>query len=336
MATNGAQESSVSYEELIQLEYEFNDAEDELVRRQYELERPLYARRAELVAKIPNFWALVLEQAPPDVDQYIQPSDSQVFAECLTGISVERFDIQNTPRSFSITFTFAPNEWFEDATLEKKFYFRRAADNWTGLVSEPVKINWKQGKDLSLGLTDAAIKLWEARTENSNVANGAGKAAHIKQRKEVIDLINKSSDSASRFFTLFGFVSERRYVSAEESDAANKAEKERRAKAKAGEEVEDVEEEEVDFEEIEAEVCPHGADLATMIAEDIWPNAIKYFTQAQEMDDEELSEIDFEEASDDDESGDEIDIRALVKGKSSKRKEKDSDLESPPASKRKQ
>src|SRR5579884_3288986 len=30
MATNGAQESSVSYEELIQLEYEFNDAEDEL------------------------------------------------------------------------------------------------------------------------------------------------------------------------------------------------------------------------------------------------------------------------------------------------------------------
>ena len=30
----------------------------------------------------------------------------------------------------------------------------------------------------------------------------------------------------------------------------------------------------------------------------------------------------------------EIDIRALVKGKSSKRKEKDSDLESPPASKK--
>jgi hypothetical protein len=32
MATNGAasSESTVSYEELIQLEYEFNDAEDEL------------------------------------------------------------------------------------------------------------------------------------------------------------------------------------------------------------------------------------------------------------------------------------------------------------------
>jgi hypothetical protein len=30
MATDGALESTVSYEELIQLEYEFNDAEDEL------------------------------------------------------------------------------------------------------------------------------------------------------------------------------------------------------------------------------------------------------------------------------------------------------------------
>lgn len=45
-----------------------------------------------------------------------------------------------------------------------------------------------------------------------------------------------------------------------------------------------------------------------------------------------MSEIDFEDASD--ESDDEIDIRALVKGKSSKRKEKDSELESPPAPKK--
>ena len=51
------------------------------------------------------------------------------------------------------------------------------------------------------------------------------------------------------------------------------------------------------------------------------------------MDDEELSEIDFEDASDE-ESGDEIDIRALVKGKASKRKEKDGDFDSPPASKK--
>lgn len=241
----------------------------------------MYKKRAELVSKIPNFWALVLEQAPPDVDQYIQPSDSQVFAECLKSIELERFDIQNTPRSFSLKFSFAPNEWFEDKTLEKKFYFRRASDNWTGLVSEPVKVNWKKGKDLTQGLTDAAIKYFEAQKKHSKTANGSGSTEKLPEQKEVMELVEKS-DSASRFFTLFGFVSERRYVSAEESDAANAAEKERRVKANAGEDVDDVEEEGLDYEDLEAEICPQGSDLATMIAEDIWPNAIKYFSKSSQ------------------------------------------------------
>jgi hypothetical protein len=336
MATNGASaESTVSYEELIQLEYEFNDAEEVLARKAYEIEQPLYKKRAELVSKIPNFWALVLEQAPPDVDQYVQPSDSQVFAECLKNLEVDRFDIQNTPRSFALKFTFAPNEWFEDEVLEKKFYFRRSSDNIVGLVSEPVKVNWKKDKDLSQGLTEAAIKFWEAKKKQAKAANGSGKAAGlIPEQKALLELVEKS-DSASRFFTLFSYVSERRYVSAEESAKANAAEKERRAKSLAGEEVFEIEEEQIEFDDLEAEACPHGADLATMIAEDIWPNAIKYFTQAQEVDDEDLSELDFEEGSDE-ESDEEIDIRALVgKGKNSKRKEKDSSgLDTPPASKK--
>lgn len=329
MAANGAADATVSYEELIQLEYEFNDAEDELVRKQYEIESPLYKKRAGLVSKIPNFWALVLEQAPPDIDQYVQPSDSQVFAECLKNIEVDRFDIENTPRSFSIKFTFSPNEWIEDEVLEKKFYFRRGLDSQLGLVSEPVKVNWKKDKDLTQGLTDAAIKLWEAKQKHAKVANGSGKNTTLPEEKEILELLD-NTDSASRFFTLFGFISETRYISAEESEKAWAQEKERRAKAKAGEEVEDEDDEMASFDE--TEICPHGAEIGLMIAEDIWPNAIKYFTQAQEVDDEDLSEIDFEDASD--ESDDEIDIRALVKGKSSKRKEKDSELESPPAPKK--
>lgn len=49
------------------------------VRQQYALSKPLYARRAELLTKIPNFWPLVLEQAPMDIDEYIQPSDSAIL-----------------------------------------------------------------------------------------------------------------------------------------------------------------------------------------------------------------------------------------------------------------
>lgn len=310
------------------MEYDFNDAEDEIVRKQYELELPLYKRRTALVSKIANFWALVLEQAPPDIDQYIQPSDSQIFGDCLKSIEVERFELDTTPRSFSIKFEFAPNDYFEDTVLEKKFWFRRAADNWTGLVSEPVKVHWKKGKDHTHGLTDAAFKLWEAKKKQGKVSNGTNKAKPLPEHVEIVKKLERHDPTSSGFFTLFGFVSERRFVTAEESAAANKAEKERRVKQQAGEEVAPPQEEE-DSEEAEVEVCPHGADLATVLIEDVWPNAIKYFTTAQEMDDEQLSELDFEDISEDD-SDEEVDIRALVKGKGSKRKEKVSDGESPP------
>jgi hypothetical protein len=56
---------------------------------------------------------------------------------------------------------------------------------------------------------------------------------------------------------------------------------------------------------------------------------------AQEHDDEPISEADFEmDDFSDDDSDQEVDIRALVKGKSQKRKEKSlttSDVESPPS-----
>jgi len=326
-----AQESTVTYEELIQLEYEFDDVDLQILRQQYQLSKPLYKKRQALISKIENFWPLVFEQSPPEVDQYIQPSDSQVFAECLKGLEVERFEIDAepnsgmSPRSFSIRMEFADNEWFEDKVLEKKFYYRRASDGWTGLVSEPVKIHWKDGKDLTGGLTDAAVKLWEA---TQKAANGAAEGKTSSQRAEVMKLLEKSQDGPPSFFTLFGFVSERRYVTAEESAEATKAEIERRKKKAAGEQVEDVEQEEGD-EHMEVEVCNYGDDLATVLAEDVWPNAIKYFTTAQEMDEDDVSEMDFEE--EDDESDEELDIRSLVKGK----RKGDRTGETPPSKARK-
>jgi hypothetical protein len=232
------------------------------------------------VSKIPNFWALVLEQAPPEVDQYIQPSDSQIFGECLKNISVDRFELDTTSKSFSLKFEFSENEWFTDTVLEKKFYYRRASDNWTGHVSEPVKVNWKSGKDLTNGLTDAAVKLWEAKTKkgSSQASNGKGKAKPLAEHTELAKKLERHDPTSAGFFTLFSFVSERRYISAEESSKANAAEKTRRAKQQAGEEVESPEEEE-EFEDSEVEVCPYGADLAMFILEDVWPNAIKYFSE---------------------------------------------------------
>lgn len=325
-------QSTVTYEELIQLEKEFDDVDLEIMRKQYVLTTPLYAKRQQMIAKIPNFWALVFEQAPPEVDTYIQPSDSQLFAECLKSLEVPRFEInpapvagaepEGSPRSLSIKMEFGPNEWFENDVLEKKFWFRRAKDNWTGLVSEPVQIRWKKGKDLTHGLTDAATKLWEAR-QRLVAAEGELKDSEAEELEALAEKLEQSDEAAPSFFALFSFVSGRRYVSAEESAAANAAEAERREKRRNGEKVEEPEQEESEELDPFAETLPNGDDLPVLLAEEVWPNALKYFTQAQEMGDDELSEIDFEddeEEMDDDEGAEPIDIRSLVKGK---RKERD-------------
>ena len=129
-----------------------------VVRKAEAIQAPLFKKRAELAAKIPHFWALVFEQAPQEIDNYIQPTDSKVLGECLSTLEVSRFELDDpngSPRSFSLKFGFTENEYFEDKVLEKKFWFRKTKD-WQGFVSEPVKINWKKGKDLTDGLTDAA------------------------------------------------------------------------------------------------------------------------------------------------------------------------------------
>lgn len=198
--------------------------------------------------------------------------------------------------------------------LEKTFYWRRAADGWTGLVSEPVAVQWKEGKDLSEGLNGMAVKLFEARKKAGDfLKKDVPEYEALARKLESANAINTS------FFTWFGFVSGRRYVTAEESKKAEAEYKEKKAKgeaAKPEEEEEDDEEEDMDDDSM-VEVHEEGEQLAICIAEDLWPGAIKYFTQAQGMD--EMSDLDFEEmdVEDDDEDGEgeAVDIRALVGSK---------------------
>ncbi|OCL15107.1 hypothetical protein AOQ84DRAFT_307784 [Glonium stellatum] len=333
MAEN-PEEVLARFEELTVLEDEFDDAELQILRQQNALTSPLYAKRAAVAAKIPHFWALVFEQCPPEVDQHIQPSDSKVFSECLETLEITRFEIDDpkgSPRSFSVKFGFGLNEHFEDKVLEKKFWFRRSQGGWMGLVSEPVKIHWKKGKDLTGGLTDAAVKLWDAKLKAAGSANGdaKAKASSLPEYKALMKKIEQGEEASLSFFAWFGFVSSWRYVSAEESEAATAAELERREKRKKGEKVEDEPEDEPDNDHQQTEVYPPGEEIATIIAEDLWPQAIKYYKSTHEGDDEELSDLEVEDYDDD--SDEELDIRGLVQGKGKNSKSG----ESPPAKKRK-
>ncbi|KAG9376984.1 nap family protein [Pyrenophora tritici-repentis] len=225
------EEVVVRFEELGALEHEFEEAELEIIRKAEALQSPLYKKRADFVANIPHFWSLVFEQAPPEIDNFIQPTDSKVFAECLETFEVSRFELDEpngSPRSFSLKLGFSDNEYFEDKVLEKKFWFRKTKD-WQGLVSEPVKINWKKGKDLTGGLTDAAYKLGELRKKlGADTASGAARKeeAKSKEYKKLAQLIETATDASVSFFGLFSFVSGYRWVSAEESAQVTKEEKE--------------------------------------------------------------------------------------------------------------
>ena len=288
------------------------------MRKQYELSASVYAKRNEAVSKIPNFWPLVIEQAPPEIDQYIQPQDSRILAENLVNFEVTRPEIADessrNPRSLHFRFTFKPNDDFEETSIEKTFWYRRAKDGWTGLVSEPVRIEWKKGKDITEGLTDMSKALFDARSKIGDMtAKGLPEYTALSKKVEHWNGLNTS------FFTWFGWVSGRRWVSAEESAQANEEYLAQRQQRKAGEKLQ-LPEEDADNDSSEddeaVEVHQNGEELVISLAEDLWPNAIKLFTQAQEM--EEMSDDGFEEddmAADSEDEDQPVDIRSLVQGK---------------------
>ena len=239
------------------------------------------------MSKIPNFWPLVFETAPPEIEHFIQPTDSEIIGNCLTSLEVKRFEVpldsgetaeSGNPRSLLFRFEFSENEWFTNRVLEKKFWYRKSKRGWAGLTSEPVKIDWKKGKDTTSGLLDGAVNLWEARKKAGDMAK-----KDLKEYKAMQKLMENWNGENTSFFTWFGYVAAGPYVSAEESaEAFNKA-KEDRARAAKGEKVEeednDEDEELMDLEAV-VEVHETGDDLANLLAEDLWPSAIKYFSKS--------------------------------------------------------
>lgn len=222
----------------------------------------------------------MLEEAPPDIDRYIQPSDSEIFATCLQSIQVSRFELDadsenGDPRSLSIKFGFSENPWFDAGVLEKRFWWRRTADGWTGLVSEPVRVPWKKGKDPTKGLMDGALKLWDAR----KLAGDMRRRDDLPEFDHMAKITETWNGDNTSFFTWFAFVSSRRWVSAEESAAAVEAEKERRRRAGQGLDTAAVQLPDDDQLEKQVEAHEDGDTLATIIAEDLWPGAIKYFSE---------------------------------------------------------
>lgn len=117
---------------------------DTTVRQLYLASKPIYEKRAQIIEKIPGFWPAVFEEAPLEIESHVQARDLPIL-DHLTSLELNRFEIDEDPsngdpRSIQLTFSFSANEYFEDESLKKKFWYRRSNDGWSGLVSEPLDI----------------------------------------------------------------------------------------------------------------------------------------------------------------------------------------------------
>ncbi|KAJ1325360.1 NAP domain-containing protein [Microdochium nivale] len=315
--------------ELELLEAALSDVDTEIIAKQYLLTKDIFAQRQTTISKIPKFWAVVFNNAQIDLEAAITPADREIFEHALTGIDVVRPEIPASatvadtglanygePRSVTLRFQFAENPWFTDSVLEKTLYYRYSKDGEAGLVSEPVKISWKAGKDVTEGLTDAAYAFWTAQKKLASqnldgvVFGDARKARDAEAKKmpeykAVVETLEEKVEGAISFFNFFSYRG--RWTSAVESKEARAELAAKRQAALAGKPIDgdDKEEEEEDDDEempaeAEAETFPAGHEVAVTLAEDIWPGAIDYFMSETLDSDDELDGLDLDDDSEDD------------------------------------
>ncbi|KAL2000246.1 hypothetical protein VTN02DRAFT_3371 [Thermoascus thermophilus] len=333
--------------EFARAEYEQLRKSVPVFRPLYEKRNALITSTPELQG---DFWTRVFANAPAEIDEYVLPSDAAILGQSLKNLTVDRFEVddkgEGEPRSLRFTFEFATgdeNPYFEDAKIVKDFYWRKEVTKtakgkrrtWEGLVSEPVRIRWKKDMDPTKGLLDAACDLAEA--EKKQGAGGDRKKLPEYERlvkkveeveAEALNADNKDdaddendddenpSPAGVSFFAWFGYRGKN--ISAEKAKEAAKEEQERWEKIAKGEEVELSEDEEDDDDEEDeedelevAEIFPDGEDLANAIAEELWPNALRFYGQSFEApddyDDLGLGELDDED--EDDEDGEDEDAK---------------------------
>jgi len=266
--------------------------------KEYSL-KELYERRQKHIAAIPDFWPTVLANGPEDFVNQLGPQDGEII-DAITSMKVERHQIKSgaegEPRSLKFTFTFDKNEFFEDSTVTKEFEFVGREDGVGGLVSQPVNFKWtKAAKQAGLNkMLDLTEQLWQAEQALVGDHKKGQKAVAIEQNEreglwqyeKLREELEKEEDEPvqTSFLDWFGY---RGSVAALND-----------IKPTNGDAEESDEEDEDDDGMLEVEIFPAGEDVAMALAEELWPNVMDFYIQAQSEDD---LDLDIEGDSEDDE-----------------------------------
>ncbi|ODV92233.1 hypothetical protein CANCADRAFT_30461 [Tortispora caseinolytica NRRL Y-17796] len=135
-----------AHKELSKLEEKFALADEEVMKLQNKLYKPILEERKAVLKSIPKFWPMVLEQYGEAIEKHITPDDQELL-ETIESIEVERDD--DDIRSFEIKFVFGNNEFLEQTEITKKFKAISKHGQDIKYESTPVEIKWKTGKDLT-------------------------------------------------------------------------------------------------------------------------------------------------------------------------------------------
>lgn len=248
--------------DLAALEKEFDALEVQILRDTYNRHFPLFQKRDAITSQIRGFWPLVIDQTSSmlNFDEYITPEDGHLFRS-LRSMTLSRPDVDNEPRTIRLSFSFDGNDFFEDTVLAKTFVFGKGGE----MSSVPVGIKWKDGKDLTEGVSAAAVQAWDERKSGKRDGEGMKKLGELMKK------------GPSSFFNWFEWTGKHDSLG----------------------EVKDEEDEDEEEDDGIVEVYPNGDELAIQFGEDIYPNAPKYFSQTfEEADSDDEDEVDIESDSD--------------------------------------
>ena len=240
--------------------------------------QPLFEKRSEIIKGLPHFWRIVFEQYSADHGPFLSSLDRTILAS-LVFFSVERHTIKpdgtGDPRDTRFTFEFEKNEFFEDTRVVKTFNYRKDGRH-EGLQSTPVPIKWKSKmKDPTQGELQAAVGLYEAELTMKLEGKGGDIDAVSRESlwpyEELVEkLAKQEGKDEPSFFNWFGY----RGVVAIADEDENEDENE--------DEADGSDPTASDYSDdglLDVEIYRDGGNLTEMLADDLWPNALDYFSK---------------------------------------------------------
>jgi len=117
-------------EEILKVEQKYN-----------KLRQPFYTRRADLIAKIPNFWVTAFVNHP-QVSALLTEQDEDALQN-LQKVEVQEFE--DIKSGYRINFVFDKNPFFSNDIISKEFHLNDTGEP----SSKSTPIKWLPGQDLT-------------------------------------------------------------------------------------------------------------------------------------------------------------------------------------------